>query len=29
MKAMITFKYKKLYLLQTIEGGYQGGPGDK
>lgn len=29
MKELINFKYKELYLLQTIEGGYQGGPGDK
>lgn len=29
MKEMFKFNYKEKYLLQTIEGGYQGGPGDK
>ena len=28
MRELLKVNYKELYLLQTIEGGYQGGPGD-
>lgn len=28
MKKIIEFSYKEEYLLQTIKGGYRGGPGD-
>lgn len=28
MREILSLDYKEKYLLQTIEGGYRGGPGD-